>query len=115
MKSLVLGIAVAMGLSFTVVEADAGNRGYRGEGAHKSSSYYRKGTRVKGYTKRRGGYSYKYEDSINTYGNSRSNYGGVNAWRDYNADRQTNAGPFDHGFFFDSGIAPHGGSSPYMH
>jgi hypothetical protein len=29
-------------------------------------------------------------------------------------NKQTQAGPFDSGFFFDSGIAPNGGDSPYM-
>jgi hypothetical protein len=29
-------------------------------------------------------------------------------------DRQTRFGPFDHGFFFDSGIEPRGGDSPYL-
>lgn len=116
MKRVILGVAIAMGLSLSAVPADAGSRGYRGEGAHQSSSYYRKGPRVKGYVKRRGGYSYTYEDSINTYGNSRSLYGGVNAWRDYSADRQTDFGPFDHGFFFDSATgSSYGGSAPYMH
>jgi hypothetical protein len=64
--------------------------------------------------KGRGGYSYSYTDSINTYGNSRSNNGGADVYRDPNLDRQTNAGPFDHGFFFDSGMGSHGGDSPYM-
>jgi hypothetical protein len=30
-------------------------------------------------------------------------------------NRQTPAGPFDHGFFFDSGMGLHGGYSPYQH
>lgn len=72
------------------------------------------GAKVKGYTERRGGYSYSYADSINTYGDSRSNYGGASVFRDPMLDRQTNAGPFDHGFFFDSGITGNGGDSPYM-
>lgn len=74
----------------------------------------KKGAKVKGYSERRGGYSYSYSDSINTYGDGRSNYGGASAYRDPMLDRQTNAGPFDHGFFFDSGIGPRGGDSPYM-
>ena len=63
---------------------------------------------------RRGGYSYSYTDSINTYGNSRTNNGAADVYRDPNLDKQTNAGPFDHGFFFDSGLGSHGGDSPYM-
>jgi hypothetical protein len=76
---------------------------------------YRK-PQVRGfYADRRGGYSYSVPDTINTYGDSRSLYGATLMFRDPMLDRQTNAGPFDHGFFFDSGIAPRGGNSPYMH
>ena len=75
---------------------------------------YQSGPQVKGYVARRGGYSYSYTDSINTYGNSRTNNGAADVYRDPNLDKQTNAGPFDHGFFFDSGLGSHGGDSPYM-
>ncbi|MCH9808597.1 MAG: hypothetical protein K0U74_12775 [Alphaproteobacteria bacterium] len=117
MKRVLLGVAVIAGMVAMSMQANAGSRGYyKGEGAHKSSRFYRGGPKVKGYVRRRGGYSYKYQDSINTYGDSRSNYGGVNAYRDFNSDRQTNFGPFDNGFFFNSGVSStYGGSSPYMH
>ena len=81
-------------------------------GHHKS---YRSGPQVKGFVARRGGYSYEYAHSINTYGNTRTNNGGADVFRDPSLDRQTNSGPFDHGFFFDSGLGSHGGDSPYMH
>lgn len=68
----------------------------------------------KGYALRRGGYSYNKEDSINTYGDSRSKYGAASSYRDPRLDRQTVAGPFDHGFFFDSAIGARGGDAPYM-
>ena len=60
------------------------------------------------YSKRRrvGGYSYRATDVINTYGRTPPPYMDV---------RQSPAGPFDSGFFFDSGIGPHGGNSPYLH
>lgn len=78
------------------------------------SKYSRSGKpQVRGYVERRGGYSYSPEDSINTYGDSRGRYGAANSFRDPMADRQTNFGPFDNGFFFDSGIQPRGGNSPY--
>lgn len=94
--------------------AMAGEKTYSEQGpAHKKSSYYR-GTRVKGYVQRRGGYSYSKADTINTYGDSRAKDGSAGNVRDPGLDRQTNAGPFDHGFFFDSAIAPRGGDSPYM-
>jgi hypothetical protein len=99
-SSLVIsGLAVAMATT-----ADAGGK-HRG---------YSKGPQVKGFVQRRGGYSYSYADSINTYGDSRSLYGGASVYRDPSLDKQTLAGPFDHGFFFDSGMGSHGGDSPYM-
>jgi len=78
---------------------------------------YQNSSQDDGYTirRRRGGYSYSYGDSINTYGDSRTKYGGASAYRDPRLDRQSPAGPFDHGFFFDSGIGLNGGESPYMH
>lgn len=61
-----------------------------------------------------GGYSYTARDVINTYRDSRVRYGSVNFFRDPMVDRQSSFGPFDHGFFFDSGIAPRGGYAPYQ-
>jgi|RhiMethySRZTD1v2_1073278.scaffolds.fasta_scaffold207873_2 hypothetical protein len=90
----------------TVAQADAG---------YAPARYYRKRTRVYGYVARRGGYSYRPEDVMNTYGLTRSLYGSMNSYRDPSLDRQSPAGPFDHGFFFDSGIGPRGGQSPYLH
>ncbi|MBA2125354.1 hypothetical protein DLM45_03830 [Hyphomicrobium methylovorum] len=77
----------------------------------------RQAAQEEGYTVRRGpgGYSYNYSDSINTYGDSRSRYGAASSYRDPRLDRQTPAGPFDHGFFFDSAIGTNGGDAPYMH
>jgi hypothetical protein len=76
----------------------------------------RHATPVRAYRARRVGfYSYSYRDVINTYGMSRARYGSINSYRDPFVDRQTVNGPFDHGFFFDSGMAPRGGDSPYLH
>jgi hypothetical protein len=110
--------ASALGLG-VLAEAMAGGRTRNEPGpqltVHPKASYYRKrGTQVRGYITRRGGYSYTYADSINTYGNSRTLYGGTWFYRDPMLDRQTSSGPFDHGFFFDSGVTPRGGESPYM-
>jgi len=84
---------------------------------HPKSAYYHKRTRVYAYTarRRRGGYSYSAQDVINTYGLTRGLYGSMNSYRDPSLDRQTSSGPFDHGFFFDSGNSPRGGDSPYLH
>jgi hypothetical protein len=38
-------------------------------------------------------------------------YGG---YIDPSLNKQSQGGPFDSGFFFDSGIGPNGGDSPYM-
>jgi hypothetical protein len=65
--------------------------------------------------RRIGFYSYSYRDVIDTYGMSRTLYGGTNTYRAPFMDRQTPSGPFDHGFFFDSGMGLHGGDSPYQH
>jgi hypothetical protein len=59
------------------------------------------------YGRRRiGGYSYGRADVVNTYRQSPP------PWLDV---RQTPGGPFDSGFFFDSGMGLHGGNSPYLH
>lgn len=82
-----------------------------------SPVYRRQGTRVRGFLARRGGYfggySYTVSDIFNTYGDSRTKFGSTSSYRDPMVDRQTMSGPFDHGFFFESGIAPRGGNSPY--
>jgi len=75
------------------------------------------GSKSKSSTQRRGGYSYNQADSINTYGDSRGKYGSASSLRDPSMDRQTNAGPFDHGFFYDSGVGTgqHGNDAPFLH
>lgn len=102
-------LAAVLASSGLVPVAEAGS-GYYGNKA----TNYRKGPQVRGYVARRGGYSYSPADVANTYGDSRSKYGGATSLRDPMLDRQTSAGPFDHGFFFDSAIAPRGGDAPYM-
>ena len=84
-----------------------------GAGAHPSSGYYRRAPQVRGFVQRRGGYSYTREDVINTYGDSRVQFGSNNAYRNPALDRQTRSGPFDHGFFFDSATSPRGSNSSY--
>ena len=70
---------------------------------------------VRGFRSGVGGYSYSAQESINTYGNNRSVYGGASSYRDPSLDTQTRAGPFDHGWFFDGGTSgPAGGNSPYF-
>lgn len=109
-RAFLVAVAMALGLSFTggVAMADDGRKpGY---------SRKKAGPQVRGYTFiKRGGYSYNYADSLDTYGSARTLFGGSRYYRDPYLDRQTSSGPFDHGFFFDSGVSPRGGDSPYMH
>src|SRR5262245_2715705 len=69
---------------------------------------------ARGY-RRIGFYSYSYRDVINTYGMAYAPRGSLTTFRDPYADQQTPSGPFDHGFFFDSGIRPRAGNAPYLH
>ena len=105
-----LVIAVAALLIAPLATPETSEAGWKGKSRYSKS----KGAQVRGFRQRRGGYSYSANDVANTYGDSRSRYGSVNAYRDPFSDRQTTAGPFDHGWFFDSGVAPRGGDSPYM-
>lgn len=105
-------LATVIAVSSFGTAAEAGDRGWRG---HSKSHSYRGGPKVKGFVARRGGYSYSYAESINTYGDAFARYGAGNSLRDPSMERsQSNAGPFDNGFFFDSGSAARGGDSPYM-
>jgi hypothetical protein len=87
----------------TSITPNADNSGYA------KIRYYRRKRplEVTIYGRRRiGGYSYRGADVVNTYGKSPP------PWLDV---RQTPGGPFDSGFFFDSGMGLHGGNSPYQH
>jgi hypothetical protein len=66
-------------------------------GEHKAVYYRKRATRVRGYFAMRGGYAYGRSDVTSTYGPSRPPYAVVD---------QSPGGPFDSGFFFDSGITP---------
>ena len=116
---------LACGLAEAASAEPAGKNSVVRVGEHRmTGGYYGSGRRygymsyarpqVRGYLARRGGYSYDTGDITNTYGDSRNVYGANQMFRHWSLDRQTNAGPFDHGFFFDSGTAPRGGDSPYL-
>ena len=107
-------------MAFAEGAAQAGGRvhgsGYRDyrhveHGKPRYRKKYR--TRVRGFVFRGGYYSYINQDVINTFEGSQARYGSANAFRDPYIERQTVAGPFDSGFFFDSGLGPRGGDSPY--
>lgn len=120
MRVFLAAVAAVCLVSFGAAgSADAGGRHHARSaaadgGAHAQSRYYRRGPQVRGYVKRRGGYSYTKEDTINTYGDSRGRFGAANSLRDPSLDTQTRAGPFDHGFFFNTPMGRNGGDSPYM-
>ena len=116
----VFALAVGIACLSTTPQAAFAQQGF--SLAHPASAYYRgagrkrvvRGPQVRGFQQRRvGGYSFGAADTIHTYGNVRSMFGGNNVYRDFQADRQTRFGPFDHGFFFDSGMGGRGGYSPY--
>jgi hypothetical protein len=121
-----IGLALALGALALIGFATSSEAAERGSGATPATEASHKLTNGR-YTKRRpiaarpyrarriGFYSYSYRDVVNTYGMARVKYGSMNSYRDPSLDRQTVNGPFDHGFFFDSAIAPRGGSAPYLH
>jgi hypothetical protein len=71
-------------------------------GEQRAVPYRKRATRVRGYYATRGGYAYDKFDTT-TYGPYRGPYGVID---------QSPGGPFDSGFFFDSGITPLN-NSPY--
>jgi hypothetical protein len=111
-KTAILALAVgAVALlgCIDVAQAQERRAGIANNGSSRAKArYYRKRPlQVTIYRGRRiGGYSYSASDVTSTYGSSPPPYADV---------RQTPSGPFDSGFFFDSGIGPHGGNSPYLH
>lgn len=113
--------ALLCSFSFVSVTAEAGSRSRwssADQGAQprlSKAKYYRGGgVRVKGHVRRRGGYSYRYRDTINTYDLVPKRFSYLDRFRDPFSDRQTIMGPFDSGFFFSSPARPHGGDAPYM-
>lgn len=112
-KLLVAALATVVAGFTASAPADAGGRGWHGK------SYRGSGPQVRGYIARRGGYSYSYADAINTYGDGNGRYGRGNVLRDPSMEKnQSSSGPFDSGFFFNSGSSgsnnSYGGDSPYM-
>lgn len=119
--SMVAALAALMAFSATATAEDAAKKKPTKKEPEatatkdeRASAAYRRPAQVKGFVQRRGGYSYAAQDSINTYGDSQSKYSNYSLFRNNDFGRQTNFGPFDSDFFFDSGISPRGGFSPYQ-
>ena len=99
-----LALLTGSGASLAAEEGVTSTRYHRPAAAKKR--YARRPLEVTIYRGRRiGGYSYSRSDVSSTYGANPPPYMDV---------RQTPGGPFDSGLFFDSGISPRGGNSPYM-
>lgn len=106
---LVTGVIMVGSVAGTAVagerEARAVEQGPQLSQHPKSSVYRRQGPQVRGYVRRRGGYSYSYSDGT-------IDYRDTSILRDYQNSRRQ-GGPFDSGFFFDSGINRNN-ESPYL-
>jgi hypothetical protein len=104
-------LVIGLGIAALVWHAGASKADGRkltqtsGLAGQKTVHYRKRETRVRGYYAMRGGYSYGTSDVTGSY---RSWYPslGIGA--------QSPGGPFDSGFFFDSGIRPLN-NAPYLH
>jgi hypothetical protein len=104
-----IALSVCSGISLAEERRNARMIPSAGESKSYRAKHYRKRRplQVTIYGRRRGGYSYSTSDVTSSY----------RAWSPppYEHVRQTPSGPFDSGFFFDSGIGPRGGDAPYPH
>ena len=116
-RILQVGLICSLTLPLLAAVPAAAHRAKSLHGNYAVVGYYRVARpRAYGYVPGPVGfYSYTARDVINTFGDSRTKYGSMNSYRDPRLDRQSSFGPFDHGFFFDSAIAPRGGYAPYQH
>jgi hypothetical protein len=104
---LSLGLVASLGAATTAVAAERREaRLIPTAEAGKSTRKKRPPLEIDIYAqRRRGGYSYRAQDITGTY-----------TYRNpppYAHVRQTPSGPFDSGFFFDSGFPPRAGDAPY--
>jgi hypothetical protein len=84
--------------------------------AYADGTRYTKGkraTRVRGYLQRGGFYSYTDADAADSTAWQRSLFTSSSTFRTPLSERQSPGGPFDSGFFFDSGVGPRFNDSPY--
>jgi hypothetical protein len=104
---LVAAAIVAWSGMCHAAERRAGGGIYANPGNPKTRHHRKRPLEVTIHRYRRiGGYSYGTSDVTSTYGRAPPPYLDV---------RQSPGGPFDSGFFFDSGISPRGGNSLYFH
>ena len=84
-----------------------------GAGSSRGSGKWKRAVRVRGYYYRGGYYSYTDEDVIDTRAWASSLFIPKSPYRTPLTGQQSVAGPFDHGFFFDSGLGPRFNDAPY--
>jgi hypothetical protein len=117
-KGLLAVLAAFAGIAFTgapvpgagdLLASKAYADGYRSAKASK----WKRAVRVRGYYYRGGYYSYTDADVADSRAWARSLFISRSAFRTPLSERQSPAGPFDSGFFFDSGIGPRFNDSPY--
>jgi hypothetical protein len=89
---------VRSGAVVTTADAQGAPRAYKRKRAPMQIDIYAPRRRI-------GGYSYRAQDVTSSY-NTRNP-------PPYMHVRQTPSGPFDSGFFFDSGVGPRAGDAPY--
>jgi hypothetical protein len=117
-KSMVAAVAAGAFVAFAglPMTGDLGPSQAYADGAQKAKARYKKGyraTRVRGYLQRGGYYSYVDQDVINTSPWASSLFISGSSLRNRLTERQSQGGPFDSGFFFDSDIGPPWNDSPY--
>lgn len=83
------------------------------DGARSTTYRGKRAVRVRGFVQRGGYYSYTDDDAINSYAWTRSLFTSSSIFRTPFSDQQSPGGPFDSGFFFDSGMGPRFNDSPY--
>jgi hypothetical protein len=115
-KGLLAALAACAGIAFTGVPVpgagDLGASRAYADGVKKASKRKR-AVRVKGYYYRGGYYSYMDADAIDTRAWARSLFISKSPFRTPLSEQQTESGPFDSGYFFDSGMGPRFNDSPY--
>jgi hypothetical protein len=73
----------------------------------------KRATKVRGFVQRGGYYSYVDEDVADSRAWARDLFISRSKFRTPLSDQQSPSGPFDSGFFFDSGIGPPFNDAPY--
>ena len=99
-------VAVAAFFGLAAVDGDGrlGSGAWAGEPSGKKKAHRARKPQVRGYAARDGSSPEEIARYFQLYG----------GYIDPEINKQSPGGPFDSGFFFNSGIAPNGGDSPYM-